>query len=118
MLRASTSAALQTTVDHGGCSPETNLWLAVLEQVISTEEAEKARAWLRSKDGRLVAAMAGIDADWVLDRILPACQSNARRRDTRHLFASDARRVTPRAQARPAKAVPAPTPWAASWPMH
>ena len=115
MRSASTNAALQVTGDHGGCSPETNLWLAVLEQVISTEGAEQAHAWLRSRDGRLVAAMAGVDADWVSDKLLPACQSTARRRDTRHLFASDARRVQPRARRAPAGNVPGQTPWAASW---
>jgi hypothetical protein len=102
---------------RGSCSAETNLWLAVLEQVVSTEHAENARDWLQSKDGRMVAAMAGVDADWISEKVLPACRSHPRRRDTRHLFGASGRRTSPKVQSRAAALAPSPQPWGEVWPM-
>src|SRR3546814_8580402 len=73
---------MEIAAHRQGCAPETNLWLAVVQEVISTESADDAERWLASKDGRMVAAMAGLDTDWLIDRILPAaiCQATGKTR--------------------------------------
>ncbi|WP_413875818.1 hypothetical protein [Albidovulum sp.] len=48
-----------------GGSPERNLWLAVVAVTIQNDEPEALRRWLRSRDGRLVCSLAGLDPRWV-----------------------------------------------------
>ena len=71
MRQAHNENSIEGAAGQPGCSPETNLWLAVVQEVISTESADVARKSLRSNDGQTVAAMAGLEADWIADRILP-----------------------------------------------
>ena len=59
-----------------GVSGETSLWLAVLEEAVRSDPAAKVREWLCSQDGRLVAWLAGVDPEWVSDRIVPAVHGN------------------------------------------
>lgn len=60
---------IETQTDFGGqgCSPETNPWLAVFEEAIRTDLADRPIQSLQSEDSRSVTAMddLDIDADWV-----------------------------------------------------
>ncbi len=84
---------------RGDCSPEINLWLAVLEQAIGNQPPESARKWLGSRDGQMVTAMAGVDADWVSRKLLSAAVPLTRKR--RGIFAPGARSPRPGIQFAP-----------------
>lgn len=48
-----------------GGQPERNLWLAVVAVTLQNDTPEAVRHWLRSRDGRLVCSLAGLDAHWI-----------------------------------------------------
>ena len=61
-------------------NPLTTLWCAVIAYAITSDPLADALAWLRSKDGRQVCALAGFEPDRVA-RI--AHRLDAERRGTR-----------------------------------
>lgn len=56
---------------------ERDLWLAVVLQVLDHDSDEEVLRWLRSDDGPIVCALAGVDPEWVR-RLVP-------RRPGRHI---------------------------------
>lgn len=89
---------VQNTSDRHGSLPETSLWMAVVEEVIRTEPAEHARGWLQSDDGRMVAGMAGLDPDWICDRLLPALTREPRIRARQYRRPETATRHRPQSR--------------------
>lgn len=84
MAYARNGIGMEIAADRHGCPPETGLWLAVVHEVISTESADDAERWLASKDGQMVAAMAGLDPGWLIDRVLPAANRQPARKSRRY----------------------------------
>lgn len=84
MAHAQHSIGMEGPAQRRGSPPETDLWLAVVQEVIRTESSDDAERWLKSGDGQMVAAMAGLDPDWLVDRILPAAGRHAATKTRRH----------------------------------
>lgn len=76
---------LQSAAQREECPPETRLWIAVLEEALRNDPPEKVRRWLGSRDGQLVAWLAGVDPDWVSGTVLPSVQ-RGRRKPPRRLL--------------------------------